>query len=95
MYQYNIDISPNKNQLKMYTCEYIHKNIVQVKEDNQFLLIILDILRVVIVGTTCRYMYICLHNWYLSQLKVALYKDLFPPIFHLKTAVTFLILHQN
>jgi hypothetical protein len=26
---------------------------------------------------------------------VALYKDLFPPIFHLKTAVTFLILHPN
>ena len=30
-----------------------------------------------------------------SLLKVALYKDVFPPIFHLKTAVTFLILHQN
>ena len=28
-------------------------------------------------------------------IKVALYKDIFPPIFHLKTAVTFLILHQN
>ena len=27
--------------------------------------------------------------------KVALYKDFVPPIFHLKTAVTFLILHQN
>jgi len=27
--------------------------------------------------------------------KVALYKDFFPPIFHLKTAVTFLIVHQN
>jgi hypothetical protein len=27
--------------------------------------------------------------------KVALYKYFFPPIFHLKTAVTFLILHKN
>ena len=27
--------------------------------------------------------------------KVALYKDFYPPIFHLKTAVTFLTLHQN
>ena len=31
----------------------------------------------------------------LDVFKVALYKDFFPPIFHLKTAVTFLILHQN
>ena len=30
-----------------------------------------------------------------APIKVALYKDFFPPIFHLKTAVTFLILHQN
>jgi hypothetical protein len=28
-------------------------------------------------------------------LNIALYKDFFPPIFHLKNAVTFLILHQN
>ena len=31
----------------------------------------------------------------LYSIKVALYKDFFPPIFHLKTAVTFLILHHN
>jgi hypothetical protein len=38
-------------------------------------------------------MCLSLIGWY--TIKVALYKDFFPPIFHLKTAVTFLILHQN